>query len=349
MSHKVKIGNFNIGDDCPPFIVAEAGINHNGDLEKAYDMIKTAKDSGASAVKFQTFKADEFIIDASQTFTYQSQGKSITESMLEMFRRYEFNRDQWKLIKNYCDKIGILFLSTPQNRSDLELLLDLDIPAIKVGSDDLTNIPLIRDYAKTGLPIILSGGMSNLGEVYNSLEAIKAFDGYPVILLHCTSEYPCPPESINLSKILSLKSSFPMIPIGFSDHSQGPQASSIAAALGASFFEKHFTLDNDLPGPDHWFSENPNNLSLWVHAINNAKKMMGSSLVRPTATELKNKKEFQRVLVATVNISEGEFYCMQNIGMRRVSGGKGLPPSFWDFIINRPANRNYKKGDSIEI
>jgi N,N'-diacetyllegionaminate synthase len=197
MSH-IQIGEWFIGREYPPFIIAEVGINHNGELDKAYAMIKVAKEAGASAVKFQTFKAEEFIGDSSLTFTYQSQGEEITESMLEMFKRYEFTRDAWFKIKQRCDEEEILFLSTPQNRSDLDLLLEVGITAIKVGSDDFTNFPLLKSYAQTKLPMIISCGMSDLAEVYKALETIGSLDGYSTVLLLCTSQYPTPPEDVNL-------------------------------------------------------------------------------------------------------------------------------------------------------
>ena len=158
----ISINNINIGFGYSPFIIAEVGINHNGEIEKALEMIDVAKRAGASAVKFQTFKALEFVADSSQTFTYKSQGREITESMLDMFTRYEFSRDDWFVIKKKCDDTGIIFLSTPQNITDLDLLLEIGIPAIKVGSDDFTNLPLLSSYAKTKLPMILSCGMSDL-------------------------------------------------------------------------------------------------------------------------------------------------------------------------------------------
>lgn len=342
--NKKEIKNFG-----SPFIIAEAGINHNGELEKAFEMIKVAKDSGADAVKFQTFKAEEFVNDENQMFTYKSQGKEVTESMLKMFKRYEFTPEEWQKIKKKCDEIGILFLSTPQNKSDLDFLLTLNIPAVKVGSDDFTNLPLLRSYAQTNLPMIISCGMSDLSEAYRALETIGAFEGHPVCLLLCTSQYPTPPEDVNLFKIKTLSQAFPMVPIGFSDHSQGPLASSVAVALGACVFEKHFTLDHDLPGPDHWFSENPHNLKLWIQSIRQAHTMLGNSLVRPTKNEFANKKNFQRCLVSASDIKAGEIFSEKNLTLRRIPEGKGLPPFFFDYFIGQKSCYNYKKGDPIHL
>jgi N,N'-diacetyllegionaminate synthase len=254
---EVKIGNRELKTGGEPFIVAEVGINHNGELSKALEMIEVAKEAGVDAVKFQTFKASEFVSDAEQMFTYSSQGKQVTESMLAMFSRYELRIEDWAKIKEKCERENILFLSTPQNYSDLELLLKIGIPAIKVGSDDFTNIPLLKQYSTIGLPMIISSGMADLSEVFNALDAVNFSAGSPTILLICTSQYPTPIEDVNLLKLETLRSIFPRLTLGFSDHTQGFLAASLAVALGACFFEKHFTLDTNLPGPDHWFSENP--------------------------------------------------------------------------------------------
>lgn len=343
---QVKIGNRTIGAGLPPFIVAEAGVNHNGDLKLAFQMIEVAKKQGADAVKFQTFKGEEFVADKNQTFSYKSQGKEVTESMLEMFRRYEFSREQWFKIKEKCDLEGILFLSTPQNRSDLDLLLEIGVPAIKVGSDDFNNIPLLKDYATTKLPMIVSCGMATLAEVYESLQAIGALDGYPTILLQCTSQYPTPPVDINISKLKSLASSFPMLPVGFSDHSQGPLASSLAVAFGACFFEKHFTMGRDLPGPDHWFSEDPTTLAEWINSIKTAYTMLGSPIVRPTNAEVEIKLVARRSIVALQDIKVGESLDKSRIGLMRP--GTGLPPSLIDRIFGLKSTRTIKKGEMLK-
>lgn len=344
---EITIGQKKIGKCCAPFIIAEAGINHNGQLETAFEMIGAAKASGVDCIKFQTFKAEEFVGDPEQTYTYRSQGVEVTESMLEMFKRYEFSRDEWFQIKKKCDDFEILFLSTPQNVSDLELLLEIGIGAIKVGSDDFTNIPLLKSYARTGLPLIVSCGMADLAEVYQALEAIGSLDGYPTVLMLCTSQYPTPPEDVNLLKLKTLKEAFPMVTLGFSDHTQGSLASSLAVAFGAVVFEKHFTLDRALSGPDHWFSEEPSELKVWANSIHTGFAMLGSSLIRPTLTEMANKKEFQRVLVAACDIGEGDLFDENNITMRRMPSGKGLPPNLMHYFLGTHAYRALKRGDAI--
>lgn len=343
----IRIGKRTIGNGEKPFLMAEAGINHNGELEKAFQMIAVAKRAGADAIKFQTFKVSELVSDPDLTYTYQSQGKTATESMLSLFARYEFNRKEWVLIKKECDKQRIHFLSTPQNPSDLETLLDLGVDAIKVGSDDFTNIPYLKQCAQTKLPLILSCGMADLAEIHQSLEAVGSFDGYPTILLFCVSQYPVHCDDVNLLKLKTLTNIFSMIPIGFSDHTQGPLASSLAVAFGACIFEKHFTLDKDLPGPDHWFSEDPEGLSAWVTSIQTAYRMMGSPILRPTSGEIEMRTLARRSVVALSNIRKGEIFTNENIGLRRP--GNGLPSLFFKKLIGQNAIRNISKGTLIQL
>jgi len=343
----IYIGNRIIGPDKDPFIVLEAGINHNGDISLAKEMIHIAKKSGADAIKFQTFKSDEFVSDPKQMFTYNSQGKEVTESMMDMFRRYEFSREKWFEIKSTCEKEGITFLSTPQNVSDMELLLELGVPALKVGSDDFTNIPLLKQYSKTGLPMIVSCGMADLAEVYQALNSIGTFDGYPTILLLCTSQYPTPPEDVNLLKLKTLASAFPMVLLGFSDHTQGQLASSLALSLGACVFEKHFTLDHNLPGPDHWFSENPKELYAWIESIKIAYTLLGNPIVRPTGPETEMRVLARRSIVTLKDMKKGELLTNENIGLKRP--GNGLMPSFLDRVLGLKSTRAIKKGELLKL
>jgi sialic acid synthase SpsE len=267
--------------------------------------------------------------------------------MLEMFKRYEFSRDEWFKIKKKCEETGIMFLSTPQNRSDLDLLLEIGIPAIKVGSDDFTNLPLLKSYAATNLPMIISSGMSNLAEVYQALEAVGTLNSYPTILLLCTSQYPTPFKDVNLLKLKTLANSFPMVVTGFSDHTQGPLASSLAVAMGASFFEKHFTLDHNLPGPDHWFSEDPQGLKEWIGSIRRAYTMMGSAIVRATEAEVAMKKLARRSIVAIRDINQGETLTLSNIGLKRP--GNGLPPSLLGQVLESKAITKIYKGSRLRF
>lgn len=345
MISKFSVGNFQIGIGESPFVIAEVGINHNGEIAKALEMIRVAKEAGADCVKFQTFRADEFVGDRNQTFTYQSQGKPVTESMYEMFKRYELKKEDWKRIKEECAANKIMFLSTPQNRSDLNLLLEVGVQAVKVGSDDFTNLPLLKDYASSGLPLFVSCGMSDMAEVYQALQTVGAFQNYPTVLLLCTSQYPTPPEDVNLLKLRTLAAAFPGLPLGFSDHTQGPLASSLAVAMGACVFEKHFTLDRNLPGPDHWFSENPDSLKAWVTGIRTAHKMLGEALVKPTKKEEAMRVLARRSVVALQDIPEGEALTPNNVGLRRP--GNGLAPLHLPEVLGGKSLRAFKKGDLI--
>lgn len=342
----VKIGKHIIGNNLSPFVVAEAGINHNGDIKKAFEMIHVAKLAGVNAIKFQTFRAHEFISDSKQLFTYKSQGKQVTESMLEMFKRCEFSYEDWYKINKRCQQEKIMFLSTPQNRSDLDLLLELGVPVIKIGSDDFTNLPLLKDYASTKLPLILSCGMSDLSEIFETINSVGAFDGYPIILLYTVSLYPTPSKEVNLLRLKTLKDLFPQIPIGFSDHTQGSLASSLAVSLGACLLEKHFTLSHDLSGPDHWFSEDPAGLQEWVSSIRKSFLMMGNPIIRTSEAEHKMRSLARRSIVALTDIKKGEKFNKKNIGLRRP--GNGLPPKMIDHVYGLISTRIIKKGMLIK-
>lgn len=344
-----KIAGRSIGPNDPPYCIAEVGINHNGDLAIAKQMIEAAKSAGADAVKFQTFKAEEFCGDAQQPFTYKSQNKSVTESMLAMFKRYEFPPEHWKSIKTHCESVGITFFSTPQNRSDLDLLMKVGMPAIKVGSDDFTNLPLLRGYVESKLPLILSCGMSDLAEVHQALDSARWFEGYPVALLLCTSQYPTPPEDVNINKLTTLQQAFPSLLLGFSDHTQSSLAAAMAISFGARIFEKHFTLGKEMPGPDHWFSAEPDELTEWIKTIRTADTLLGSRLVRPTQGELVNKKNFQRIIVAATNIKTGETFTETNLAMRRVTDGQGFPPNMYWRLLGRRAWRDFAKFSAIQL
>lgn len=343
----IHIGERRVGPGAPSFVMLEAGINHNGDVGIAKRMIRVAKQAGADAIKFQTFKAAEFVGDPKLTFTYRSQGKEITESMLDMFRRYEFSRSQWFEIKQACDQEGIVFLSTPQNVSDLELLLEIGVSALKVGSDDFTNLPLLKHYAATGLPLFISCGMADLGEVCDAIEATGAMRGNSVMLMLCTSQYPTPPGDANLLKLRTLAGAFPNLPLGFSDHTQGPLAAAIACGLGACAFEKHFTLDRDLPGPDHWFSEDPTTAAEWVAAIRSAEQLLGGAEVVPSPAERDMRRLARRSVTALREIAPGEALTEENLGLRRP--GDGLPPAFIELAWGRKARRLIKAGQQLGL
>lgn len=342
-----NICNKPIGKGHPPYIILEAGINHNGEINIAEQMIKVAKDIGADAIKFQTFKASEFIADTSQQFTYQSQGNEVTESMLEMFQRYEFSKDNWFHIKKMCDDTGIIFMSTPQNESDLTLLLDIGVPALKVGSDDFTNLPLLEKYSSTGLPLFMSCGMADLGEVHDAILATGALTRNDVLLMLCTSQYPTPAEDVNISKLKTFAAAFPDLPLGFSDHTQGNTAAVMASAMGAIAFEKHFTLSHDLPGPDHWFSETPETAASWVASLRRSHQMIGSGSISPTTKELEMRKIARRSVIAICDIEAGDIFTYENLGLMRP--GNGLPPKMINHFIGQKSRKNIKKSQNMKF
>lgn len=340
-----SIGSRRIGPGEPAFVIAEVGINHCGDRNRAIEMCRLAKRAGADAVKFQTFRAVDFCGDPTQTYTYRSRGETVTESMLDMFRRHELFEPDWRAIRAACDEIGITFFSTPQDPNDLELLLEIGVPALKIGSDDFSNLPLVAAYARTGLPLILSCGMADLADIHAALEASGWFSGAPVALLLCTSLYPTPPEEVRISRLTTLRQTFPGLIVGFSDHTRGPLAAGLATALGASIFEKHFTLSQDLPGPDHWFSEDPDGLASWISAIRDAERMIGAPYLRPSPAELEMRTLARRSVVALVDIAVGETLGPSNIGARRP--GDGLPPSALAEIEGLRATRSIAAGERL--
>lgn len=343
----MRIGNFNIANPSRPYIIAEAGINHCGEVNKALEMIEVAKSAGANAIKFQTFKADEFCSDLEQEFTYKSQGKEITEPMYEMFKRMELTHGEWQQIVEYAKKCEIEFLTTPQNLSDLETILPFGMNAIKVGSDDLTNLDLISQYAKFKIPLILSSGMATLGEVQEALEASNWFLGAPVAVLVCTSQYPTPSRNANINRVRTLRNAFPGLIVGFSDHTIGNVASISAATLGAKIFEKHFTLSHDFPGPDHWFSLEPQELRSWVSDINCAFESIGNGIFQPSNEELVMRNLARRSVVANKDINTGESLTNENLALKRP--GNGIKPSLINVVIGRTARVEIKKGEIIRF
>lgn len=335
-----------IGGPHPPFVIAEAGINHNGDVSRAIDMVAAAKAAGADAVKFQTFRAAELLLDREIAFSYRSEGRTVTEPALAMFERCELSDEEWKRVAAACTGEDIVFLSTPQNDRDLALLLSLGVPAIKIGSDDFVNLPLVRRFSAAGLPLLLSCGMSDFQEISATLEAAGALSKRPVVLMLCTSEYPTPAGDVHARKLTTLRDAFPTVVMGYSDHTVGTTACVLALALGARVFEKHFTLDHDLPGPDHWFSANPGELNQWVRAIREAWTMLGRSDVLPTEAELTIRAGARRFAAALREIEAGERLDETNVGALRVAQGH-VPAAQIETLTGAIASRRYKAGEAI--
>lgn len=343
----ISIDGKKIGEDYPPFIIAEAGINHNGNINLAKKMILEAKKAGVDAVKFQTFYAKDFIQDRTVTYTYKSNGVEVTEPIIDMFERCEFTADQWKELKEFCDEEKILFLSTPGNVSDLELLMSIDVKAVKVGSDDFVNIPLIRRYAEEQVPLLLSCGMATEDEIDLTLKTAGLYENKELCLFLCTSEYPTPPEDVNIRKLLTLHEKYPELILGLSDHTIGSVAAVMAVAYGAKIFEKHFTLDHNFPGSDHWFSEEPDGLKKWVSDIRTASQMLGSSQLNPTHKEMEIRDEYHRSITTLCNIQKGEVFSEKNLCMRRP--GNGMPGSMWDSVIGKCAKYDILKNQQLKM
>lgn len=342
---EIEIGQHIVGEKYPPFIIAEAGINHNGDLSLAKKMILAAKEAGVDAVKFQTFRTEEFIQDKEEMYTYQSQGVQVTESQYEMFKRTEFSEEEWKELKSFCDEQDIVFLSTVSGIDGLELLLRIGVDAIKVGSDDFVNIPLLDKYEKYGLPMIVSCGMATEEEIAVSLKTLRAQEGHPISLMLCTSQYPTPPEDVNAKKLLTISEKFPEVVPGLSDHTQGSVAAVIAVAYGARVFEKHFTLDHNLPGPDHWFSADPVELKEWTDGIRTAYVMLGNPILKPTKTEEKQRDVMHRSIITAGEIKAGDALTEENLILLRP--GDGIGAVHWKEIIGKKAKRDISGGAKL--
>lgn len=340
------------------FLIAEAGVNHNGSLELACKLVDVAVEAGADAVKFQTFKAENVVSKKAEKAKYQNKVPGNAESQFEMIKKLELSFEDFRKIKRYCDKRGIIFLSTPFDYESVDFLEEL-VPIYKVGSGEITNLPFLEYIAKKGKPIILSTGMATLGEVEEATGAIinanpSFFDTFhlsrltshlpPLTLLHCISEYPAKHEDVNLKAMLTLKKVF-NLPVGYSDHTLGMEIPIAAVAMGARVIEKHFTLDKNLPGPDHKASLEPHQLRQMVKAIRNVERSSGDGIKRPAQSELEMMKVVRRSLMATRDIKAGEVVKESDITIKRP--GTGILPKFKKIIIGMRPTKNIKKDESI--
>ena len=347
MYPSLKIGNHTISEDKPVFVIAEAGANHNGDISLAKKLIDIAKDSGADSVKFQTFSADEFIINNKKNFTYFSQGKQQTSSELELLKKLEFNRVQWKEIIDYCRKINITFFTTIQDPKNLKMMLELGLEAIKVGSDDFDHLDYLKEYAKSGLPLILSRGMSDQKEIGKIINTIEPLSSGGLAVLHCVSLYPSELSYLNLNQIKTLKKLFPNVVWGFSDHSQSTMIPALSVASGAKIIEKHYTIDHSLPGPDHWFSMNPKQLKEMISNIRKAEEALGGSEILVSAKESKVKDIMRRRVVILQNANAGTDISKLKYVFKRAE--EGIFIEDWKSFLNKgyKLKINKKVGDTI--
>jgi len=345
---KIKIAsNKFIGEKEPVFIIAEVGINHNGNVRIAKKMVSEAKKCGADAVKFQTFRAEEFVGDKKLIYKYRSGGKTVKESMYGMFKRHEFTEGQYRDIFNFARRVGIIPFSTPSDTQSADLLIDrLGVRLIKIASDDMYNLDLLKYIAKKGLPIIISTGMATLEEIKESFNLIKKEKNNKIIILHCVSLYPTPEELVNLNRMVSIKNIFKCM-VGFSDHSDGNEAALASVCLGAKVIEKHFTLDKNMSGPDHRFSADPLELENLVNSVRKIEKMIGDGLFDISKEEMKIRRSFRRSIVAAHFIKKGEKIKNSMLAFRRP--GSGHPPKSKALLIGRIASKNIKEGELLII
>ncbi len=327
-------------------IIAEAGVNHNGELDLALKLCDAAKEAGADVVKFQTWKTEKIITQNVSQAEYQVTNTGIEETQYEMLKKLELSYDDFRKIKKHCDEIGILFSSTADEEESLDFLIELGIPFIKIGSGDIGNIPYLRYMGCKKMPIILSTGMSSLADVDISINALREGGATDISLLHCTTNYPCPYEDVNLRAMLTLQDAF-HLPIGYSDHTMGKDVAISAVTLGASIIEKHFTLDCHMEGPDHAASTGPAEFAELVKSIRRVESFLGDGIKRATVAEKEISKVVTKRIVASKVIECGEIFSENNLCVKR--NDVGMKASQWDLVINRVANKMYDVDEGIVI
>jgi len=328
------------------FIIAEAGVNHNGDITLAEKLIDVAAESKANAVKFQTFKPDALVTRNTPKAAYQKALTGETEGQLQMLRKLALSAEDHQHLKRYCEKRDITFLSSPFDLESIEFLLNLGISLFKIPSGEITNLPYLRKIGESGLPVILSTGMSLLDEVAAAANALVSA-GTPqdqLILLHCNSQYPTAFHDVNLRAMMKMGATLGC-PVGYSDHTPGIEVPIAAVALGAIVIEKHFTLSKDMEGPDHKASLDPEELKLMVQGIRNIEESLGSSEKKPTTSEEENRGLARKSLVAARTIVKGEVFSAENLTAKRP--GTGTSPMEWDDVIGKTAERNYEMDEPI--
>lgn len=331
------------------FIIAEAGVNHNGNMELAYKLIDVAVQAGADAVKFQTFKAENIACRDAVKAEYQLNNTENDESQFDMLKKLELDYKMHKQLISYCGEKDIIFLSTPFDLESLDMLVKLGLEIYKIPSGEITNLPFLREVGALNKQTIISTGMSTLGEVEAALSVLlkAGLDRKKVTILHCNTEYPTPMEDVNLSAMNTLRHAFPGIKIGYSDHTAGLDIPIAATALGAVVIEKHFTLDRTMDGPDHKASLEPQELVQMVKAIRNIEQAMGDGIKQPSSSEMKNINIARKSIVASKEILAGELFSTMNITVKRP--GHGISPMNWDIMMGRKAKRKFLKDEIIEF
>ena len=329
-------------------IIAEAGVNHNGDLVLARQLIDVAAEAGTDMVKFQTFSADRLVTTHARKADYQTQTTDAGESQHAMIRRLELTRDMHEALIAHCGSRKIRFFSTGFDPKSIDLLAALGQDCFKIPSGEITNLPYLRHVGRYGKPVILSTGMATLGEIEAALEVLEQA-GTPrerITVLHCNTEYPTPMADVNLRAMLTIRDAFG-VAVGYSDHTPGIEVAIAAVALGATVIEKHFTLDRNLPGPDHKASLEPGELRAMVAAIRNVEQALGDGIKRASASEAKNKPVARKSLVAACAIRAGEVFSESNLAVKRP--GTGVSPMRWDEAMGRKAPRDFAPDELIEL
>lgn len=347
MSNSIRIDHRLIGTEHSCYIIAEAGVNHNGSLDIAKEMIEVAEKAGADAIKFQSFITEDLITKEAPKTSYMLETTQANESQFRMLKGLELSFEDHADLINFCASTGITYLCTPYEKRSVDMLDEIDVPAYKIASTDTNNIPFLKYIASKGRPIILSTGMSSFGEIEQAINTIQEVgDSNSIVILHCTSEYPTPFEDVNLRAIDTLKKAFG-IPVGYSDHTRGIDASQWAVVLGADMIEKHFTLDRSFEGPDHSASIEPDEFKLMVNKIRLVELALGSGVKRVMPSEKSNKSKLQKSLVAQNFILAGEEFTDLNITCKRP--GTGLPPSWQERVIGNKAKTDINIDEIITL
>jgi N,N'-diacetyllegionaminate synthase len=326
------------------FIIAEAGVNHNGSMEIARELVDMAVECGADAIKFQTFKAEECVGAYADKAEYQMENMPVKESQLDMVRKLELPFEEFRVLQSYCKGKGILFISTPDGTESLNFLVSLDVPIIKIGSTEVSNVEYLKEIGNTGKEIILSTGMSNLGEVEQAINILKSTGNKNIKIMHCTTDYPTAEEDVNVRAMVTMREAF-KVPVGLSDHTVGNEAAVVAVALGAEFVEKHITLDKKMDGPDHKASMEPIEFKSYVTAIRNTEKVLGDGIKRPTAREILIMKDVRRSIVASTDLTKGTVIEKTMLAYKRP--GSGIKPDLVDVVTGRVLKRDIHKDELI--
>ena len=328
------------------YIIAEAGVNHNGRLDLALQLCDAAKEAGVDVIKFQTWKTELIISKNTEMADYQKKNLGNDDSQYDMLKKLELSYDNFRLIKDYCDNIGIQFLSTADETESLDFLCELGMPLIKLGSGEITNIPYLRYCAKKNMPLIISTGMCNLSDVATAFDVLTEAGAKDITLLHCTTNYPCPKDEVNLRAMQTMKDAF-KCKVGYSDHTMGTEIPIAAVAMGAEIIEKHFTLDRNMEGPDHKASLEPQELKYMVDCIRNIEVAFGDGIKRPNPSEVEISKVVLKSIVAKVPVNKGETLTANNMTIKRA--GSGIPAAHWDMIVGTKALRDYDIDEPIKI